>query len=440
MLKGKRQSGFTLVELLAVIVLLGILTIISFPKILEMVNRKKEEISTAKLNMIYTATKTYLFDNANKYPEREGNTFCIKPSDLEKENYVAFDTTDLDSDYVVKVSYFADDEYQLSYVKSSSCEDNGFVNSELAGLSCTIDKTGYSISKKVTISYPQGEGLEYQYSLDNGQNWSIVESFDEGNKIHLYFNSTGSVLARVKDDNSSLSCTAYVEQIDPTPVGTIVAYAGEKIPAGYLLADGSSVTKIKYPDLYDVLGNSYGEAANSKAFVLPNLSGRLIVGMDANDNDFAYMNTGGEKTHPLTVDELPAHTHTFTGTENLVTSASGAHTHTFNGTTSESGSHSHEFTTGGRAIIIDNTDGGNALAEMGFESSATGWWAGSPKTSSSITSSASHSHTLNGTTSSANTTHTHTLTATGSNESVGGDSAHNNLMPYITLKYIIKYQ
>lgn len=40
--------------------------------------------------------------------------------------------------------------------------------------------------------------------------------------------------------------------------------------------------------------------------------GKTLVGVDENDTDFASSQlTGGEKTHTLTVNEIPAHTHTY---------------------------------------------------------------------------------------------------------------------------------
>lgn len=432
----KNNKAFTLVELLAVIVILGILMLLTFPKILEMVNREQDKISDAKLNMMYTATKSYLFDYNNQFPEREGNTYCITPKELEEENYIAFDTEEIDTNYVIKVSYFSEGEYQLSYVKASSCTNNGVINTELAGLSCNIDKTGYSLSKKVTITYPESDEFIYQYSFDGGQKWEEVENFDEGNKVFFNFTSSGSVLARVLIENSTdtVSCSAYIDQIDPTPIGTVIAYAGSTVPTGYLLADGSSISKSKYMELYEVISRTYGTPSSSKYFYLPDLTGKLIVGSNNSDPDFTFGMSGGEKTHTLTVDELPKHTHTFTGTSNEITSASGEHTHTYSGTTSTEAIEGSIYTLSDSAYKSDGiiTSQGN----LEFSSLDSGTVIGN----SNYTFDLGHSHTYTVNTSTPNTTHTHTVSAKGENSSIGSDGAHNNLMPYIALKYIIKYQ
>ena len=42
------------------------------------------------------------------------------------------------------------------------------------------------------------------------------------------------------------------------PIGVIQAYSGNTVPYGYLLADGTSYKVAYYPDLYAVIGNTYG--------------------------------------------------------------------------------------------------------------------------------------------------------------------------------------
>lgn len=439
-MRRKLNHGFTLVELLAVIVLLGILVTLSFPKILEMVDREKDEINQAKLSLIYTGAKSYLFDHSNQYPEREGNIYCISPKTLEDENYVAFDTSEMKQDYVVKISYFSEDEYELSYVKESACKSTGAINSELAGLTCTIDKTGYSVDKKVTVTYPSGENFIYQYSLDEGKSWKEVTNFDSGNKLFFHFKTTGSVLAKVTmsgESGGSLSCSAYVEQMDPTPIGTIIAYAGTSIPQGYLLADGSAVMKSRFEELYDLIGTTYGVPGNSKVFYLPNLQGRTVVGAGTG-SDLALGYAGGEKTHILTVDELPSHTHTFNAEENQISELGGSHTHNYTETVDENGTHTHPIANGENILSIGSTEAigpfTGGLVENGdfLQDRQLGHM--------SLEKSPTHAHSYAGTTASANTTHTHTFTATGKNETAGEGGAHNNLMPYYTINYMIKYQ
>lgn len=53
-------------------------------------------------------------------------------------------------------------------------------------------------------------------------------------------------------------------------------------------------------------------------------TGKTLVGYDTNDNDFSTIeNTGGEKQHTLTVDEMPMHRHDLQGYRNTTTDASG---------------------------------------------------------------------------------------------------------------------
>jgi len=96
------------------------------------------------------------------------------------------------------------------------------------------------------------------------------------------------------------------------PIGTVVPYAGSTVPTGWLMADGSAISRTTYSALFTAIGTTYGAGDGSTTFNLPSLKGRVSVGHDTAQTEFDVLGeTGGEKTHQLTVAELPAHTHSF---------------------------------------------------------------------------------------------------------------------------------
>jgi len=42
------------------------------------------------------------------------------------------------------------------------------------------------------------------------------------------------------------------------PIGTVLSFAGEKVPAGYLECNGKLLIKDSYPKLFEAIGATYG--------------------------------------------------------------------------------------------------------------------------------------------------------------------------------------
>jgi len=94
------------------------------------------------------------------------------------------------------------------------------------------------------------------------------------------------------------------------PVGSIVLYGVATAPTGWILCDGSAVSRSDQSLLFAVIGTTYGAGDGSSTFNVPNLKGRVPVGLDASQTEFdALAETGGAKTHALTTAELASHNH-----------------------------------------------------------------------------------------------------------------------------------
>jgi len=84
--------------------------------------------------------------------------------------------------------------------------------------------------------------------------------------------------------------------------GEIKLYSGNTAPTGYLLADGTAVSRTTYSDLFAVIGTTYGVGNGSTTFNLPDLSQKFPRGGTPG-------NTGGADTVTLTTAQMPSHNH-----------------------------------------------------------------------------------------------------------------------------------
>ena len=66
--------------------------------------------------------------------------------------------------------------------------------------------------------------------------------------------------------------------ISHSPTGSVIWYAGNSVPDGYLLCDGRAISRTTYADLFAVIGVKYGAGDSSTTFNLPDLIDRFVKG------------------------------------------------------------------------------------------------------------------------------------------------------------------
>lgn len=89
--------------------------------------------------------------------------------------------------------------------------------------------------------------------------------------------ATDELLLHRVSDGSLVRVT--VAQIQPPP-GVMLDYAGSSAPAGWLLCDGSAVSRTTYASLFAAIGTAYGSGDGSTTFNVPDTRGRVVAGLD----------------------------------------------------------------------------------------------------------------------------------------------------------------
>lgn len=175
-----------------------------------------------------------------------------------------------------------------------------------------------NLSDVVITSPANGNGLTY-----NGTNWvnsttSVADASATVKGVTKLSVAPASptVPIAVGDNDPRLTTASGGATSATNPIidaanvrGAIVMWPTATPPTGWLLCDGSAVSRTTYAALFAIISTTYGVGNGSTTFNLPDLQGRVAVGK--NSGTFSSLGgTGGEETHVLTIPETPAHTHT----------------------------------------------------------------------------------------------------------------------------------
>lgn len=204
----------------------------------------------------------------------------------------------------------------------------------------------------------------------------ISDALPVSSYIETLLDDTDAAAARTTLDAVSQSelVAAKAEAIATSVLtGEIKMYSGSAAPSGYLLCDGTAVSRTTYATLYGVVGDRFGQGNGSTTFNLPDMRGRFArgwdngVGRDPDKASRTAMATGGatgdnigsiqgqatkRPATAFTTNDPGNHTHSYqlsgigTASNNIPEKSDGNST-IYNGTTSGGGAHTHSITGGG---------------------------------------------------------------------------------------------
>ncbi len=201
-----KRNGFTLAELLGVIVIIGLLLLLIIPLIINGVKNRENEVSEMQNQIIFEAVGEYMDADKEKYPNHPGNVYCITIKELKETGKLTEDVKnivegkDYDDNYTIEV------RISNNGVRKYSANKENCANYKDKEIRIIVSPSNekWSTKKTATISYPDlGEGYTYQYKIDDG-NWittnkdGITLDFDKDAKIEAKMTGPSDVTKKGK--------------------------------------------------------------------------------------------------------------------------------------------------------------------------------------------------------------------------------------------------
>lgn len=174
-----------------------------------------------------------------------------------------------------------------------------------------------------------------------GGSYSRTKSFADGGTL------LPSDINNIEDDlgNKAQSLQTDVDAINTggglCPSGVLVPFAGGSAPTGWLLCDGSAVSRSTYADLFTAIGVAYGSGNGSTTFNVPDTRGRMLTGKGTH----ADVDTLADNDGLAVGSRKPKHQHS-------VTINNDSHGHTM------------PQVSGGSSILTHNNSGGHAIGYL----------------------------------------------------------------------------
>lgn len=93
------------------------------------------------------------------------------------------------------------------------------------------------------------------------------------------------------------------------PSGALMPYAGSTAPTGYLLCDGSAISRTTYASLFTAIGTSFGAGDGSTTFNLPDTRNVFLRGANASTRTISTISYPAVTLGATATDKVQGHIH-----------------------------------------------------------------------------------------------------------------------------------
>ena len=211
----------------------------------------------------------------------------------------------------------------------------------------------------------QRRELNLRVMLDNRLS-TLTNAHNYDGDLHIERNATIGGNLDVSGDLHARSYYAtgnyYLDNYVLIPAGTIIQSAAIDEPEGWFDCNGRTLLVAEYAYLFSAIGYAYSRnvySGSDLSFNIPDMRGRVGIGYGAGSGLTARSlgDISGAETHTLTVGQIPAHSHTSNATGG---DSGGLITITGNNTMNASvnGGNEPDLYANTVALTIDNTGSG----------------------------------------------------------------------------------
>jgi microcystin-dependent protein len=257
---------------------------------------------------------------------------------IAKKLYVGDDATFQDNITARDIMPNSNNTYNIGTVNNRylNIYANSFVGNVVGNITGTVSGASGTSNKltSLTTFEMSGDVSAPSFTFD-GQTGGTVKSFVTSVSNSFIASKTAQASSLSSDEfifNRVAGTTGVFKinrdnlfnAIAKIPTGSVFPYAGSSAPAYWLLCDGSEVLRSTYPELFAVIGTSFGTPPSGGSyFLLPDMRGRLPLGKDNMGGTGANRVTasaadsvggfGGTESKVIPIQNLPEHEHDLQG-------------------------------------------------------------------------------------------------------------------------------